>query len=170
MRSLTGKSKLWASIAALAFSLLYLAAIVTGNAIFLGSVWVALAALLAVLVALFSILAGITVVKALFVVAAELSLLIFLTQSYCATPSAVRLPQSDAAMTSLFTVATLYIGFLFIQSLWDGVKTHYKKIEGRPGTWEKWATMIAFAAFTLLFLWELYLVIDPIVAGLCVYK
>ncbi len=161
---------MWASLIALTFSLLYLIAIAAGNAIFLSTVWIALALLLGVLVTIFSIFAGITVVKSLFVVAAELSLLIFLTQSYCATSSSLRLPPNNAAMTSLFTVGILYIGFLFVQSLSDGLKVHYKKIEGQKGAWEKWATMIAFIAFTLLFLWELYLVIDPIVAGLCIYR
>ncbi len=164
-------SKKSAAVLALIVSLLYFAAIVTGNSVFLGIMWVILTILLSLLMIAIGIAAGVVVVKSLFVVAAELSLLIFITQSYCSAPGYLRLPSNNAAMGSLFTVAILYIiGFLFAQSLWNALKERYQKIGDRPGTWEKWVTAIAYFLFVGLFVWELYLIMSPIISGLCIYR
>jgi hypothetical protein len=163
-------SKSSSAIIALIVSVIYFFTIITGNTALLGIMWIILAVLLGFLFMALGITAGIIVIKSLFVVAAELSLLIFITQSYCSIPSFSRLPQNNAAMNSLFTIAILYIGFLFIRSLWINLKESYKKVQNECNSWEKWITIVAFLLCIILFLWELYLVINPIVLNLCVYK
>lgn len=163
-------SKIARAIIAIVISFLYLAGILTGNIAFLETVWVFALVLLSVLMLVIGLTAGIMVVRSLFVVAAELSLLIFLTQTYCTIPASSRLAENNSAMTSLFTVALIYIIYLFGHSLWKALKENYKKIEHEPNSWEKWTTIAAFLGAIFLFLWELYLVINPIAVNLCVYK
>ena len=163
-------SKLFAPVAALLLFIIYLAATITGNTILLGIMWLALAAILAFLMMTVGVAAGIVVIKSLFVVAAELSLLIFVTQSYCSAPVSLRLPQNDAAMVSLFTIAIVYIGFLFVQSLWQALKETFTRIQKRPHSLEKWVAVAAFILFISWFIWGLYLIMNPIVLSLCVYR
>jgi hypothetical protein len=153
---------------AIGVSIMYALALFFGNSTLLGVTWIILGFLLTILMALMAWMAGIVVLKALFVVAAELSLLIFLTQSFCAAP--MRAAQNNSAMTSLFTVGLVYIGFIFFNSLWDALKTKYSELKQKPRTIEWVVTVISFFLFVCLFLWELYLIINPIVASLCVYK
>ena len=153
---------------AIGISVLYAIVLLVGNSTLLGAVWIVLGILLSILMGLVAWMAGVAVIQSLFIVAAELSLLIFLTQSFCA--SSTRLVQNNSAMTSLFTVGLIYIIFIFFRSLWDVLKTNYKKIENRPRSAEKIITIIAFILFVILFLNELYLVIYPIFSSLCVYR
>ena len=125
-------------------------------------------ALLTVLIGVVAVIAGMAVIKALFVVAAELSLLIFLAQAYCTV--SVHMPENDEAMRSLFTVGILYIAFLFLQSLWEILKTHYQRVHGDGWRYERTITTLAYVVFVGIFLWELYLVVSPIVTNLCVYR
>jgi hypothetical protein len=93
---------------------------------------------------------------------------IFLTQAYCLSPTRGR--ENDAALASLFTVGVVYIGFIFLKSLWDALTARYKLLVGEPQVARRVTTIAMFLLFTGVFLWELYLVMEPILAGLCVYK
>jgi hypothetical protein len=149
-------------------SLLYVIVLAVTNATLVGTLWIVLGILLAALMAVIALIAGMAVIKALFVVAAELSLLIFLAQAYCGVPN--RLAQSDLALKSLFTVGILYIGFIFLQSLWEILKARYTRVHGDGWRYERTITTVAYIFFVALFLWQLYLVVYPIVTNLCVYK
>ncbi len=153
---------------AIVISVLYVIVLFVTNATIVGSLWIVLGLLFTALLAVVALIAGMAVIKALFVVAAELSLLIFLAQAYCDVPN--RLAQNDAALKSLFTVGILYIGFIFLQSLWGILKARYEKVHGEKFRYERTIRTAAYVIFVGLFLWQLYLVVSPIVTNLCVYK
>lgn len=156
-------------VLALAIAVLYAIGIIVSNTAIAAAVWIVLVILLGLLSIAIGLIAGAVVVKSLFAVAAELSLLIFLTQAFCGAP--VRHPANNAAMTVLFTIGMLYIAYLFFTTLRDELKGVYRRrLEEHPHTWEKVVTIAAFVAFVILFVWELYLIVTPIVRGLCVYK
>lgn len=167
-QSPVSRSKKSLPFIAVGISLLYVIVLVVTNATLVGTLWIVLGLLLTALMAVIAVIAGMAVIKALFVVAAELSLLIFLAQAYCGVPA--RLPQNDLALKSLFTVGILYIGFIFLQSLWEILKARYQRVHGEGWRYERTITTIAYVGFVGLFLWQLYLVVSPIVIGLCVYK
>jgi hypothetical protein len=126
--------------------------------------------LLAVMLAIIVLMAEFLVLKSLFLVAAELSLLIFLAESYCDVPN--RLPLNDNAMKNLLLVGLLYISFIFCRSLYEAMRDYYKKIEDQPKEKQrgKIGGIALFLIFTGLFVYQIYLVINPIVLNLCVYK
>lgn len=135
---------------------------------FTAAMWVFNMVMLGLILFVFMIIAGFAVLKSLFFVAAELSLLIFLAQSYCDVPN--RLPAEDQALKSLLVIGILYIAVSFIHSLYEAIKSNYKKVENEKWSWEKIATVSFYLIFTFLFLWQVYRVINPIILNLCVYK
>ncbi len=153
---------------AIGISILYLIVLFVTNATLIGSLWILLGILFAILMGVIAVIAGMAVIKALFVVAAELSLLIFLAQSYCSV--SVHSIENNEALKNLFTVGILYIGFIFLQSLWSILKEHYQRVHGQGWRYERSFTTAAYVVFVCLFLWQLYLVVSPIVINLCVYK
>lgn len=122
----------------------------------------------AFLILLIMLIAGFTVLKSLFIFAAELSLLIFLAQSFCSVTQ--RSAASNEAMQNLLVVGILYIIFMFLHSLWKTLKEYYKKVENEKWSIEKIFTVSLFLTFIVWFLWEIYLVVSPIVLNLCVYN
>lgn len=108
--------------------------------------------------------AGFTVLKSLFFMAAEISLLIFLSQSYCAVN---RTALSDSALKNLLIIGLLYIIINFLHSLWKKMHEEYKSSKGDK-SWENIAFIITFIAFVIFFIWQIYLVIDPIIQNLCI--
>lgn len=137
---------------------------------YLGFAWIVIGTLLTIVITLMAILAGFVVVKSLFLIAAELSLLIFLAQSYCNVP--LRTPASDDALRSLIFLGLIYVVVAFIQSLYETLKERYKKMNDRSGAWSFQRIIVAalFFIFAGIFLWEIYLVMQPIILGLCVYR
>jgi hypothetical protein len=120
------------------------------------------------LILLIMVIAGFTVLKTLFLFAAELSLLIFLAQSFCSVTQ--RSIASNEAMQNLLIVGILYIIFMFFRSLWKTLKDYYKKVENEKWSIEKIFTVSLFLIFSGWFLWEIYLVISPIIRNLCIYN
>src|SRR5271167_4867171 len=92
----------------------------------LGAAWIVVGALLTISIALIAILAGFVVVKSLFLIAAELSLLIYLAQSYCEAP--VRTALGDDALRSLILLGLIYIGVAFVQGLYAAIGERFNKI------------------------------------------
>ena len=121
----------------------------------------------AVFLTVVMIIAGVAVIKALFHVAAGLSLLIFLAQAYCDVP---HIASSDAALQGLIVLGLGYIGYDFLRILYKALDDYLKTIQTMEGTWEKWATVIIMLLFVCMFVWMIYQVVNPIVLDLCVYK
>jgi len=120
------------------------------------------------LIILIMLIAGFAVLKSLFLLAAELSLVIFLAQSFCATPH--RSEMSNEAMQSLLVLSILYIIFLFARSLWKTLKEYYKKVEKEKWSYEKIFTVSLFLIFIVWFLRVVYLVVEPIIRNLCIFN
>lgn len=126
--------------------------------------------ILAILCSSLLFIAGKVVFKALFVVSAGLSLMIFLAQSYCDLP--VSAHTADSALKFLFGFGLVYIGYLFLESLQVELAGGFKELKDPNGD-EKllaWVAMILFTAFIAFFVWELYRVMNPLVSNLCIYK
>jgi hypothetical protein len=111
--------------------------------------------------------AGFTVMKALAFVAAELSLLIYLGQSYCGLPS--RTTSGDNALKALLVVGILYISFYFFQSLYRGLSEKYKKLKDEKRSWEKVVFITLFIIFVAFYIWVVWQVVAPIIFNLCIY-
>jgi hypothetical protein len=115
------------------------------------------------------VIAGFATLKSLFFVAAELSLLIFLSQSYCDISN--RSIVSDNALKTFVVVGLLYIIFNFFHSLYKTVKKYYKKsIEKNTSLKERIFGVIVFLIFTTFFMVQIYLIVNPIILNICVYK
>lgn len=134
----------------------------------IGAAWIVISAILTIAIALIAVLAGFVVVKSLFLIAAEISLLIFLAESYCTTP--LRSAAGDDALRTLIFLGLIYIAYAFVQSLYEAIKGHFKKIEKSMWNVRRIITTAVFLTFTIIFLVEIYLVVQPIIAGLCVYS
>lgn len=124
--------------------------------------------LLVLMVALIGLVAEFMVLKSLFFVAAELSLLIFLAQSYCDVQG--RTIPGDQALKNLLVFGLVYIGFTFCRSLYKALHEHYKVMKDDPWSKEKIGTITLFLIFTGMFIWQIYLIMNPIVLDLCVYR
>lgn len=121
-----------------------------------------------VFVYLIMFIAGFAVMKALFFIAAELSLLIFLAQSYC--DLSVKPAGTKEALQSLLIIGILYIIYNFAKSLMDVCKNRYKIIKNDKGWFYKTIAISLFIFFAGVFIWQIFLVVSPIVSGLCIYK
>lgn len=114
------------------------------------------------------VIAGRSVFKSLFLVSAELSLMIFLAQSYCALPGVAR--TANAAMQFLLECSLFYIAFVFLQSLyveWSKILETFKDINDNK---KPWVVIILFFTFVTFFVWQLYQVMKPLITNLCIYK
>lgn len=135
---------------------------------FVSAIWIVNVILLAGLLFVIMTIAGFAVLKSLFLVAAELSLLIFLAQSYCAVPG--HSIASNEALKSLLVFGILYIVVSFFHSLYKALKKNYKYVKNERWSNEKIVTVSLYLIFTVMFIWNIYLVIYPIIIDLCVYK
>jgi len=124
--------------------------------------------LFALMLVIFVIIAEFTVLKSFFLVAAELSLLIFLAKSYCDVPN--RSAVGNEALKNLLTIGLFYIAVTFGRSLWKAIKEHYKKVEKERWSKEKILAIALFLIFTVFFIGQIYSVIKPIILNLCIYK
>jgi hypothetical protein len=118
---------------------------------------------------IFMSLAAYTVLKTLFIVAAELSLLIFLSQSYCDIPN--RSITGDGSLKFLLVIGIAYIIINFFYCFYRIIKKHNKNEKGKLFTREVgFLGVIIFFAFVGLFIWQVYQVVFPIITNLCIYK
>lgn len=107
--------------------------------------------------------AGFVIMDSLVVVAAELSLLIYLAQSYCDVSN--RSTDSDNALKSLLYVGIIYIIVRFFGTLFKKIKED----NGGKLLEDKIITTI-FIFITGLLLWQMYLIMNPITNNLCVFR
>jgi len=114
------------------------------------------------------IMAAHAVMKTLFWVGASLSLIIFLSQSYCDLPNIVR--TGDDALKTLLSLGLVYIAFNFLWSLYKEIASLSKTLKKLNKGKKPWIILLPFALFTGIFVWQIYQVVQPIVQNLCIYK
>jgi len=111
--------------------------------------------------------AGFVVVRSLFHVAAGLSLLIFLSDSYCAVPSYTM--SGDNALKGLLMIGLVYVTVDFLKILYKGLREDLKTIGEVKSSAEKVITVILFVIFASVFVAAAYQVVSPIVHHFCIY-
>lgn len=129
-------------------------------------VWVFIAILASILIFAIFMTAGLTVLKSLFFLSAELSLLIFLAQSYCDAHTKT----GDSALKILIFLGITYMVFEFFKSLWKALIERLDKAKNIKWSWEKNLVVFLFCIFTTSIVWMIYQVVSPIITNLCIYK
>jgi hypothetical protein len=114
------------------------------------------------------LVAGLVVVRSLFHVAAGLSLLIFLAQSYCASSGLT--VTSNNALKGLMIIGLVYIASDFAKTIYFGLKENLKSVSEVKSRLEKILIVFLFIAFAFIFVLAVYQVVDPIITSFCVYK
>lgn len=128
-------------------------------------IWIILGTVITGLISWLFVLAGFTVLKSLFLLSAELSLMIFLAQAYCDVPNHV----ANDALKMLVGVSLLYISFEFFKSLKKALTERLEKVPKKRWSKEKVVVVCLFAIFTFVFVWMIYQVVNPIISNLCIY-
>lgn len=128
--------------------------------------WILIAVVFTLLVFAVFLYAGFIVMKSLFYLSAELSLLIFLAQEYCDT----QIRSGDAALGWLVMLAILYISYKFLESLNDALKKRIEQIPEKEWSKEKIFIVGLFLFFSVLLVYMIYQVVSPIIGELCVYQ
>ena len=123
---------------------------------------------LCLLVAITWGLAAHAVLKSLFAVSVELSLIIFLSDEYCKTPPLAH--TADSALMTLVGVGMIYIGIKFFWAIYEEALARSKSLKEAYDNKRPWLVLIPFALFTGIFTWQVIQVVLPIVQNLCVYK
>lgn len=131
-------------------------------------IWTFDGVMIIVFVYLIMFVAGFSVMKALFFIAAELSLLIFLAQSYC--DLSVKPSGTKEALQSLLIIGLSYIIYNFIKSLLEVCKNRYRIIKNDKDRFFKIVSISLFIFFAGVFVWQIFLVVRPIISDLCIYK
>jgi hypothetical protein len=115
--------------------------------------------------------AGLIVIKSLALVAAELSLIIFLAQSYCA-PEVMKTPSGNSALAGLVLLGLSYVMYRFFFDVYAELQQQGKKFKEVDGKWsfEAIALFIMLVLFVILFTVMIFEVVSPIVRSFCIYK
>lgn len=129
--------------------------------------WVIIGITITVLTTWIAVQAGFTVLKNLFILSAEISLLIFLAQSYC--ENVIVIPKSDNALKSLIGLGIIYISYEFFKALFEALKKKLESIPEKKWSWEKALVITIFLIFTGMFIYAVYQVVNPIISNICVY-
>ena len=134
------------------------------------SLLVILASLLTALIIILIIKAGLVVIESLLLLGGEISLVIFLAQSYCA-PEVKQTITSDHAVNSFIILALAYIAYLFFQKIYDKVIEQGKQLKALDGKWSWQAIfmLLFLLMFVGVFMYMIYLVISPTISALCIY-
>lgn len=134
----------------------------------LGLSWIFIFTVLTAFMLVIYMYAGVIVARALFTVAASLSLIIFIAQSYCDVP---RTESSDQALSSLIIVSLLYITLSFSRTIYKEILKHYKQFnEGEKTSSSTLFVSSVFVVSIVFFLTAIYKVMYPIVTNLCIYQ
>lgn len=112
------------------------------------------------------IISGVLLLKSLFIVAAELSLLIFLGQSYCSATSHAM--KNDAALIFILISSSLYIVIKLFSSLFKSSKDFFDFKSGT--TFEKFCIISFLLTCIGFFIQQIYFIIQPIILDLCIFK
>lgn len=163
----TKKKEITSLLISVVIAMLFFAAVHFFGTHFENVMWIFMGILLAILLIIMVVVAGFTVLKCLFLVAAELSLLIFLAQSYCAVPK--HSPAGDNALQVLMIIGLLYIAAEFFRSLYTVVQENYKIVENDKWSWGKIFTVALYILFVSIFIVDTYQIMKPIVLDTCVF-
>lgn len=112
--------------------------------------------------------AGFTVLKSLFLLSAEISLLIFLAQSYCGVK--IVSTSSDYALQGLILLGIMYILYEFFKSLRQSLINRLKKVPQSKWSFEKVTIVSLFLVSTVAVIFVIYQVTNPIILDLCVFN
>ena len=112
-------------------------------------------------------LAAHAVLKSLFAVSVELSLILFIADEYCKVPLAHQ--TADSALMTLVGVGMIYIGIKFFWTVYEEAKNRVHKLR-EVDRKQSWLILVPYALFTGLFSWQVISVVLPIVNNLCVYQ
>ena len=128
-----------------------------------------------ILLAVLMVYAGMFVVRALVRVSVGLSLILFLSQSYCNVSH--RTQNGDQALQWLVVLSLFYIVYDFLTYLWRKIDNKVlKKIERKNKISSKKDRKIGnffkitFLFFVVFSVWMVYQVVQPIFSDLCIYK
>jgi len=130
-------------------------------------IWIIFFFLLFALFLLF-LQAGFIVLKSLFNVAADLSLLLLLSQSYCDISK--RPPSSDSALQGILFIGLLYVIVEFINSIRKALKEYFKNTRYKGKKNDEIIITLVFIFFAIWVVYAISLVIIPILNDSCVYK
>jgi hypothetical protein len=120
-------------------------------------------------------MAGLAVFRSLIVASVSLSVLIFLSQTYCNLP--LDKHTADESLKFLFSFGLFYSGAIFFGSLYKelkgdkerGTKGSLKTLEEIYNGKKPLLILLPYGLFIGLFLWQLAQVMDPIIHSLCIY-
>lgn len=129
--------------------------------------WILIFTVLTAFMLIIYLYAGVVVARSLFTVAAGLSLIIFIAQSYCAVP---RTESSDQALSSLIIASLLYITLSFSRTIYKEMLKHYRLKNDGETTNEAVFVGGVFVISIVLFLSAIYKVMYPIITYLCIYQ
>lgn len=130
--------------------------------------WIFIAFIVTMFISWLFMKAVATVLSSLFLLSAEISLLVFLAQSYC---DVVKIPsQGDNALRSLVGFGIFYIAYKFFQYLAHALKVRLASFPEKKWTKGKVFIVGLFLIFTGSFVWTVFQVANPIILNLCVYK
>jgi hypothetical protein len=135
---------------------------------FVSVLWLGVALPILLLFVVIMIKAGFVVLESLFLVSAELSLLIFLSQSYCSI--SVRGAANDVALRNLLIVGIIYMALKSLSALRDALRNNFATFKKSKRIQHEVVVMVSFLFFTLLMVWQIYLVMDPIISNLCIFR
>lgn len=148
-------------------TLLFMDSTYFGSSLLL-TLWIVIAIGIVLLLSWLFIQAGFTVLKSLFLMGAELSLLIFLAQSYCDVKMTAS--PSDGALRSLMFLSVVYMLYEFFKSLKELLKKRLDNLSEKRWTKEKILVVVLFLFFTGSVMWAIYQVVSPIILDICVLK
>ncbi len=135
---------------------------------FVNGMWPLVLLAVGALLVILMVRVGFTVIKAFFLVSAELSLIVFLSQSYCS--SVGRTFSSDSALRSLLFVSFCYIAFTFFGALYESLKERLVAIGKGKGVVQKIFISTAYLLIAGICVGWIYAIMQPIVTSLCVFQ
>lgn len=113
--------------------------------------------------------AGRAVMKSLFIIGAELTLIIYLAQTYCdIVPAVVR--TADESMKSLLNLGLLYLGARFVYILYNEVINSADLLRKMNGNKKPWLILVPFAMLVGALVTQIGQVLFLIINNLCIYK
>jgi hypothetical protein len=114
--------------------------------------------------------AGHAIMKSLVRISAGLTLLFFLAQTYCSLETSVITPSGMDSLKGLFAVGLLCMLLDFFLSLYRALIATWKKLNTGDILQAKKLTMGFILLFTLVFMYWIFQVMNPILHSLCVSK
>lgn len=132
--------------------------------------WIVLLVMICLILVVLMMRAGVTIFKSLIVINVSLTLLVFLSDSYCA--SSFKDAQGDSALSALLMIGFLCVIYDFSRELVKLVSEDMVRIKGKDG-WKKWEPILIsslFLSFITGFVAMVIHVAVPIFLNICVFK